>query len=106
MHTPVLVGIDHVFVNWGSDHPVGRHARRFACTHSPSSPNEMSATQEYAQVTGDSAIAIVHVHIKDTGKCRDSIFVLQINRGVTVTWLYPWYTYRGLRKLFITLTVS
>ncbi|KAF9235634.1 thiamine pyrophosphate enzyme, N-terminal TPP binding domain-containing protein [Melanogaster broomeanus] len=67
------VGITHVFVNWGSDHPAmleelerqretnGSHALTIV-----TSPNEMvalSAAQGYAQVTGKPAAVIVHVDV-------------------------------------------
>ncbi|KAF8553681.1 thiamine diphosphate-binding protein [Imleria badia] len=73
LHTLALVGIDHVFVNWGSDHPAmleelerqrvtnGAHALTIV-----TSPNEMvalSAAQGYAQVTGKPAAVIVHVDV-------------------------------------------
>ncbi|KAG8214858.1 thiamine pyrophosphate enzyme [Butyriboletus roseoflavus] len=73
LHTLAQVGIDHVFVNWGSDHPAmleelerqratnGTHALTIV-----TSPNEMvalSAAQGYAQVTGKPAAVIVHVDV-------------------------------------------
>ena len=73
LHTLAQVGIDHVFVNWGSDHPAmleelerqratyGDHALKIV-----TSPNEMvalSAAHGYAQVTGRPAAVIVHVDL-------------------------------------------
>ncbi|KAF9235635.1 thiamine pyrophosphate enzyme, N-terminal TPP binding domain-containing protein [Melanogaster broomeanus] len=73
LHTLARVGITHVFVNWGSDHPAmleelerqretnGSHALTIV-----TSPNEMvalSAAQGYAQVTGKPAAVIVHVDV-------------------------------------------
>lgn len=73
LHTLAQVGIDHIFVNWGSDHPAmleelerqratnGTHALTIV-----TSPNEMvalSAAQGYVQVTGKPAAVIVHVDV-------------------------------------------
>ncbi|KIJ61112.1 hypothetical protein HYDPIDRAFT_138271 [Hydnomerulius pinastri MD-312] len=73
LHTLAQVGITHVFVNWGSDHPAmleelerqrvihGGHALTIV-----TSPNEMvalSAAHGYAQVTGKPAAVIVHVDV-------------------------------------------
>ncbi|KAI9464358.1 thiamine pyrophosphate enzyme, N-terminal TPP binding domain-containing protein [Boletus coccyginus] len=73
LHTLAQVGISHVFVNWGSDHPAmleelerqraayGAHALVIV-----TSPNEMvalSAAHAYAQVTGKPAAVIVHVDV-------------------------------------------
>ncbi|KAF9219155.1 thiamine diphosphate-binding protein [Gyrodon lividus] len=73
LHTLVEVGITHVFVNWGSDHPAMLEElerqratnRRHALTI-VTSPNEMvalSAAHGYAQVTGKPAAVIVHVDV-------------------------------------------
>ncbi|KAF8840623.1 thiamine diphosphate-binding protein [Paxillus ammoniavirescens] len=73
LHTLAEVGITHVFVNWGSDHPAmleelerqratnGSHALTIV-----TSPNEMvalTAAHGYAQVTGRPAAVIVHVDV-------------------------------------------
>ncbi|KAF9235636.1 thiamine pyrophosphate enzyme, N-terminal TPP binding domain-containing protein [Melanogaster broomeanus] len=73
LHTLAQVGITHVFVNWGSDHPAmleelerqretnGGHALTIV-----TSPNEMvalSAAHGYAQATGKPAAVVVHVDV-------------------------------------------
>ncbi|KAF8133294.1 thiamine pyrophosphate enzyme, N-terminal TPP binding domain-containing protein [Boletus edulis] len=70
-HTLAQVGIDHVFVNWGTDHPAMlEELERQRATYGAhtltivTSPNEMvalSAAHGYAQVTGKPAAVIVHV---------------------------------------------
>lgn len=91
LHTLGQVGIDHVFVNWGSDHPAMleelERQRATNGTHTltiVTSPNEMvalSAAQGYAQVTGKPAAVIVHVDVGTQVRLPCVIF---ISRGITV----------------------
>lgn len=73
LHTLARVGISHVFVNWGSDHPamleeLGRQrtaygAHALAIVTSPNEMVALSAAHAYAQVTGKPAAVIVHVDV-------------------------------------------
>ena len=79
LHTLAQVGINHVFVNWGSDHPALleelEHQRAMYGAHTPTimtSSNEMvalSATQGYTQVTSKPAAIIVHVDVGTQVSC-------------------------------------
>ena len=101
LHTLVQVGIDHVFVNWGSDHPAmleelerqratnGAHALTVV-----TSPNEMvalSAAHGYAQVTGKPAAVIVHVDVGTQVRlsCTMSVSRDTYNGGVVVRFWCP-----------------
>ena len=102
LHTLAQVGIDHVFVNWGSDHPAmleelerqratdGAHALTIV-----TSPNEMvalSAAHGYAQVTGKPAAVIVHVDV-GTQVSLTRIVVPRgiIVMGVIIHCFYVWH---------------
>ncbi|KIJ05974.1 hypothetical protein PAXINDRAFT_103561 [Paxillus involutus ATCC 200175] len=73
LHTLAEVGITHVFVNWGSDHPgMLEELERQRATNGSRAliivtcPNEMvalSAAHGYARVTGKPAAVIVHVDV-------------------------------------------
>ncbi|KIK93644.1 hypothetical protein PAXRUDRAFT_502856 [Paxillus rubicundulus Ve08.2h10] len=73
LHTISEVGITHVFVNWGSDHPAMlEELQRQRVTNGShtltivTSPNEMvalSAAHGYARATGKPAAVIVHVDV-------------------------------------------
>lgn len=111
LHTLAQVGIDHVFVNWGSDHPAmleelerqrstnGTHALTIV-----TSPNEMvalSAAQGYAQVTGKPAAVIIHVDVGTQVRLSCTIF---ISPGIIVMWpctVFLFGTHRRWRGLCI-----
>ena len=88
LHTLAQVGIDHVFVNWGSDHPaLLEELERQRATYGAhtltivTSPNEMvalSAAQGYAQVTGEPAAVIVHVDVGTQVSCPGLNLYLEV----------------------------
>jgi thiamine pyrophosphate-dependent acetolactate synthase large subunit-like protein len=90
------VGITHVFVNWGSDHPgmLEELAERsqdgiYDGMKIVTCPNEMaglSAAQGYVQVTGKPAAVIVHVDV-GTQVCT----ALVLSSIVVSNWLRHWH---------------
>jgi 2-succinyl-5-enolpyruvyl-6-hydroxy-3-cyclohexene-1-carboxylate synthase len=94
LQTLVSVGITHVFVNWGSDHPALLEdvARRLQSSDVQlkfiTCPNEMvalTAAQGFAQVTGKPAAVIVHV---DVGTQALAGAVHNVDRGGVPVLIY------------------
>lgn len=98
LYTLAQVGIDHVFVNWGSDHPAMleelERQRATNGTHPltvVTSPNEMvalSAAQGYAQVTGKPAAVIVHVDVGTQVGALHRLCTSSYRDGITMLCFY------------------